>query len=177
MARRPGKKDDAGGLLFAAGRFVGYCLLTFPALAIIAGVVLLPAYANLQDQQHIRDVEQAELADMESAKTAYDRLIEGVRNDPVLVKRLSMNMLRTLPSDEEVWADPAVPPAIPPGLIATHRYPRPDPPSGAAIRIARRLGNPATGRGLFLLATGAMLTAMFLFAPPQKYNKASGRNA
>jgi hypothetical protein len=37
------------------------------------------------------------------------------------------------------------------------------------IRAATKVANPPTRRGLLLLATGALLVALFLFAAPQKY--------
>ena len=59
----------------------------------------------------------------------------------------------------------------PPDVVVPVRLPRPTPPSGWMIAAATKLQKPPTRRGLGLLATGALVAAMFLFAPPETYTR------
>jgi len=184
MAPRRGKRDDApaaaqdGGAplelraLFAAGRMVGFLLLALPALAVLAGVVLLPAYVRLANAQYELECKKARIADAEWLVAANDRLIKDLPEDEVLTKRLAMNSLGMLPEDETVIRDPNSAPAAPPGVIQPRAHPRPDPPSNWLTQMAQRFENPAKRRGVLLIAACAMLAAMFFFSPPEKYNKA-----
>jgi hypothetical protein len=71
--------------------------------------------------------------------------------------------------DNEVIVSRDQPGRPPPDVIVPVRYARPAPPAGWMIRAAAKVQNLPTRRGLLLLATGALLVALFLFAPPEKY--------
>ena len=169
MADPSGRKDSDGpaaGLLFAAGRMVGFLALAGTALAIIAGMVLLPAYAKMRYARYERDCQKVALAEMEATAAANARLIADMPSSPVLTKRLAMSQGELVP-DKEVIAPATRATRPPPDVILPVRYPRPDPPEGWLLTAAAKLQNPPTRRGLLLLATGSLLVALFLFAPPQ----------
>ncbi len=152
------------------GRFVGFCMLMGPALAILAAIVLLSAYARLAGTRYELDSIKAGIADAESLVEANDKLIAALPEDPVLTMRLAMSQKNLLPKNEE--AVPTLGAAkTPPTLVRPTRHDKPAPPSGMWINLAAKLKNPPTQRGLIVLAAGIMLTAMFLFAPPEKYSR------
>ena len=152
----------AGGLLAAAGRLVGFCMLATAALAIFAGTMLLPDYARMVHARYELGRQQAANADLEALIQANDRLIAALPDSPVLTKRLAMNQFGVLPEDELVLVSSQTPPP-PPGAALTSPHPRPRRPQGRLLDLARRLQKPRTRRGLLLLAAAAMLAALFLF--------------
>jgi hypothetical protein len=169
MVPPPGTRDSRrGGLLFAAGRFVGFCLLAGTSLGILAAVLLLPEYARLVRVRHELAGWRAATADKEAQIKANERLMAALPKDPVLTKRLAMNQHGLLPADEVVVATSASPPQPPPALVRPPRHARGAPPSGWVMRAARRLARPPLRRGLLLLAGVAMLAALFLFAPRER---------
>jgi hypothetical protein len=171
MAARRGTRASAGapdGVLFAAGRLVGFAVLTGLAMATVAALVLLPAYAQMRIACYERDCDRVTVAELQATAAANARLIADLPTNPVLTKRLAMSQGDLLP-DNEVIVPRARPGRPPPDVIVPVRYARPAPPAGWMIRAAGKVANPPTRRGLLLLATGALLVALFLFAPPQKY--------
>ena len=156
--------------LFAFGRFVGFLLLAVPALAIVAAVVLLPAYQSMKAMEYQRDRTRAVIATYRDRIKATRRVIEEAPADEQLTLQVRMAQERLLPPNEVVVVDPKAPPMPPPGSVTGPVRPMPPPPSDALLSMAQKIQSPATKRGLFLLAAAAMLAAMFLFSPPEKYN-------
>jgi len=162
--RRPGK---------AAAQTVCFAILAGGALAVLAAVVLLPAYARLSGARYELGCLKANLADAEALIAANQRLIEALPEDEILTKRLAMSQLGLWPVDEVIVIDPVA--AGPPALIRPTRHARPAPPAGRLTSLAGRLERLPARRGLFGLAAGAILAAMFLFAPSEKRRKNSIR--
>jgi len=175
MAHPRGPKADPtdrrGGFLHAAGRLVGFVLLVGPAMAAVGAVVLLPPYARLAQRQYRRDCERARTARLEAVSDAQQQLIAALPHDKVLTARLAMRQESLWPEREVVVVDPGRPSERPPGMIPASAAPDPPPPDGVLIRWAAKLADPATRRGLFILAAGTMLAAMLLFAPPSRYRQ------
>ena len=168
MALQPGTKADPNGnphaLSARLGRAVGFATLAGMALATLAGVVLLPARAQLADAQYQRDCLAAMNADARAVIAARQRLIDALPTDSVLAMRLARSQLEMLPAGEIVVVDPQRPAAEP--LVSIDPTPRPDPPDGWLYRSGLKFQDPAFRRGSLLLAGGAMLAAMLLFAVP-----------
>ncbi|MCJ7545050.1 MAG: hypothetical protein MUP47_10915 [Phycisphaerae bacterium] len=158
------------GLLFAAGRMVGFVTLVGLAMATVAALVWLPAYARMRLAVYERDCDRVTVAELQATASANARLIADLPTNPVLTKRLAMSQGDLLP-DNEVIVFKNKPLRAPPDVIIPVRYPRPAPPEGWAIQTAAKVQNLPTRRGLLLLATGALLVALFLFAPPEKYTQ------
>lgn len=153
--------------LMAFGRLLGFLVLAAPAIVILAGVILLPVYERLCNTRYEYEKLKAQVADAEKRVRSNDLLIEGLASDPVMTKRTAMNATPLVPHEEVVVHDPTLPRSTP-GVIEIPRTPPPQPPNSILYRLGVRLEKPATRRGLFLLAAGAMLVALFIFAPPQQ---------
>jgi hypothetical protein len=167
-----GQRPAGLRLLFGLGVFGGFLLLAVPALATLAAVVLLPAYQRMAATEYQRDCLAADIAAFKEYVAANERLIDRAPQDEDLTRRLAIVQQRLLPRNEVVVMDPNAPPAPPPGVIVPDLKPRPEPPSNMLLRMAAKVRNPGTCRGLFLLAAGAMLAAMFLFSPADEYQEA-----
>jgi len=168
MESRPVAEADrvrhpAGPLLIAV-RAVGVAALAGMAVAILACVILLPAYAELDDAKYQRDCLAADIADAEKLVRTNERLIEELPNDPVLTFRVARSQFDLLPPNEVVVTDSDTP-RPPAPLIDIPATPRPTPPQGTAYQAGKKLDSERLRRGLMLIAASAMLAAMFLFAP------------
>jgi hypothetical protein len=152
-------------------RLVGFATLAGMALAILAGVVLLPAYAGLQQTRYQQACLAVRTEEARRTIRAYDRLIEAADKDPVLLQRLARSHLGAMPQDEYVVLDPDAP-AASPAVVRPVQLPDPAAPDGWLIRMAGRLEDRPFRRGVLVLAVAAMATALFLFGPP-----ASSRDA
>jgi len=73
--------------------------------------------------------------------------------------------------------NPNSPPPLPPGVVVPPSAPRPALPPEWLVRAAQKLQNPGRRRGLLLLATGLVITALFLFAPGRAYRRKPGDRA
>ena len=124
MALRRGRKDDLPGPLTVAGRLVGFICLAAPAMAIIAAVVLLPAYTRLEQAKYERAQLSAAVAEAEALVEANERLIAAMADDPVLTARIAISQGQMAPAGEVVVLDPDMPPAPQPGAIACSKNPR-----------------------------------------------------
>lgn len=149
----------------AAGRLLGFVLLAGPALLIIAGVVLLPAYARLLDARHERDSLQAKNDNDEVLTVAYQRLIDAIPNDQVLAKRLAMREFGFLPRNERPIPAGAHASPYDAGLVQTTGRESPADPNGWASRTAGRLQSPVSRTFLLLFAIVTLLAAMMLSDP------------
>jgi len=175
MEPQPGKSSDVafhadGALrtLTALGRMVGFCLLVVPALATIGAIVLLPAYAGLAQAQHERRCEQADIADMRALNGVYDRMLSEGPESESFTKRLMLTQTSRVP-ENEIVINTGVRPGPPPGVVAPKRTSRPPAPDDWAIRLAGRIQDDRTRRGLLFVSIGAIVAAMFLFSAPDKY--------
>ena len=173
MGHRPGIRTDRSGgrsrrtaLFGAAGRGVGFVLLCGVALAIQAGVVLLPEYAELHQDLYSRSCEAATVADMEALAEAQDRLIAKLPTDPVLTKRIAMHQQDHRPDNSVATADPISGGLRSPGAVRLSPHRRPAPPPGWLARASGKLANPATRRGLWLVSVGLLVAAVLMFASP-----------
>jgi len=188
MEHRPGTRADQSGersrrtaLLRAAGRGVGFVLLCGAALAIQAGVVLLPEYAELRQDLYARSREAATVADMEALAEAQDRLIAKLPTDPVLTKRIAMRQQDYWPDKSVATAEPGRQASRAPCAVRLAPHRRPAPPSAWLARASGKLANPATRRGLWLVSVGLLLAAVLMFASGHTHGsrrkKASGPGA
>ncbi|MBL7133050.1 MAG: hypothetical protein ISS78_03040 [Phycisphaerae bacterium] len=153
------------GPLDAVGRVIGFLMIAGPAMAILAGVVLLPSYVALAQAEYDEACAQASVADAKAQIQANERLIAALPTDPVLTKRLAENQLPCRPQHEVII--PGAPQKRPPDLVLPRRAQRPSRPPRWLMTAAGKMSNPPTRRGLLLLALGALITAVYLFAPPQ----------
>jgi hypothetical protein len=167
-AKIPHAREHSENILSAFGRLVGFAALAGLALTILAGVVLLPAYARVEEAQYQRDCLQAGTADAESLIAVNERLIDALDNDEVLAKRLARSQYRWRPVDETTMANSGPPFAkqSAEALATITSARRPAKPNGWLLQIARRFQTPAKRRGLLLVAAVAMFAAMLL-APRQ----------
>ena len=70
-----------GSFADALVRFAGFSALMGMAMLILAGVLLLPAYARLQRFRHQRNRDRLRLKEARAAVRAMDRLIEEAPTD------------------------------------------------------------------------------------------------
>jgi len=162
MEREPASR------LFAAGRLVGFVSLAGLAMLILAGLVLLPPYARWQQAEYEKECLATACRESEALITAQERMIADLPESEVLTKRLALSQGELCPENEFVFSRPDRPRRPPPDVILPIRYPRPAPPNGFLMQASVKLRNAGTRRGLLLLATGCLLMAMFLFAPPDR---------
>ncbi len=159
--------DPPSGVLFAAGRLVGFVLLAGLAMGIFAAVVLVPAYVDMATARYVVGCNEAALQDAQDRVEANRRLIEALPEDPVLVARYAMAQEPLVPQTHEVIRVPGQ--SLLPDQRSPAANPRPAPPSGLLFQINARLQKPSTKRGLLLLAVALLTAAVFLFSPPNRY--------
>ncbi|MFA6134955.1 MAG: hypothetical protein WC869_13145 [Phycisphaerae bacterium] len=171
MEHQPGRKADSRArgpwLIFALGRGLGFLTLAGLAMVILAALILLPAYAQLQQVVYDRDCQQVAVNENDKTLEAQRRLIEELPDSEVLTKRLAISQGELTP-DREVIVPRAGMPTLPPDVIQPVRYPRPAKPDNLLLTLGTRIEKPSTRRGLLFLAAGALLVAMFLFSPPER---------
>lgn len=148
------------------GRLLGFVMLAAPAAAVLAGIVLVPQYAQLERLKHQRDCLAARTSEAQSVVIGYDRLIAAAREDETQVKRLAMSQLGMQPRNEIVVLDRDLPSATPPTLIVPAVQPLPPAPDDWIIRLEPKMTNPRIRLGLALLAIGCLTGAVFIFALP-----------
>ena len=146
-------------------RAVGFCALTGAAGAILAGVVLLPAAAELAWTKYQRDCDAVCLAEAQATVDALGRLQQEIASDEVLARRLAWSHLGLVPRNEVSVTGTASSAEPLPGTIPSVDSPDPPKPGGWVIASARRVTRPATRRGLLVLAGSLVLSAMLMFGP------------
>ncbi len=171
MVHQPGTKakteNRPRGVLYAAGGLVGFTALVSAAFVILAGVVLLPGWAGLQESRYELDRLKADISHTEKTIAAYDRFLAAAESrDAVLAKRLARSQLGVMPNNEWVAIDPDSPATLPPGILDIPREPGPQPPSALLVNAAKKLQRSTTRRGLFVIAVGCLLLAVYLFSYP-----------
>ncbi|MFP4055078.1 MAG: hypothetical protein ACLFV7_14555 [Phycisphaerae bacterium] len=170
MARKCGTRAEPPIVPIAS--LAGFVMLAGLAVAIVAGVVLLPPYARLVRTCYQRDCLAAQVADETAALGAYDRMIAQAPTDPVLTQRLAMNQLGLAPRNARVERT-AGGQLTTPGVVEVQPAARPQRPNGWMIRSARRLEQPSLRRGMLLLAGLSLLAGVVLFLLP---DRRPGRN-
>lgn len=167
----PAHVPPSGGMkfLFGFGRMMGFTLLAAPAMAIIAAVVLLPAYQRMEAKVYLKECARQDNQTYKNFIAARDEMIKHAPEDVNLTREFTIAYEGKLPRNEVVVVDPSAPPPPVPGTIAPRYQDRPAPPGNLLLTMADKIAQPNTRRGLFLLATLAILGAMFLFAPEQTY--------
>jgi len=162
MARQPGTEadDNTTGVKLrrSIGRGVGFIILAGLGMAIIASLVLLPAWASTVRVEYDRDVSRIKIESDGKIVAGHARHNIAIRHDPVLVERYAKGMVRQ---------DPLHAPKV--------EYP-PE-PSGWMLGLADKLAQIKTRRGLFFVACVALAGAMFLFAPPPIKRASRSRRA
>ncbi|MDP6546083.1 MAG: hypothetical protein QGH60_19045 [Phycisphaerae bacterium] len=151
MARQPGTKasDNTKGSGFSGviGRAVGFSILAGLAMAIVATLVLMPAWANAVRAEHDLAVKRAEIEYSRRVVAAGARLNNAIHHDRVVNERLVKGTVRQ-------------------NLIHTQPVEYPPAPGGWRMELADKLAQPKTRRGLFVVAFVALAGGMFLFVPP-----------
>ncbi len=177
MALRCGIKAEVktrgreGSFADALVRFAGFSALMGMAMLILAGVLLLPAYARLQRFRHQRNCERLRLKEARATVRAKDRLIEKAPTDEVLTKRLAWSKLGMVPYNEVRAISPSShPSALVPGALSKIRYDDPPLPNSRLDILAAKLQRPGHRRGLLVLAASMTIAAMLIFAPRQGQN-------
>ncbi len=156
----------------AAGRMVGFILLSGAAVAAFAAVVLVPEYAELLHARQGLSAQAGRTDEMERQIRANERYIQGILSDPVLNKRLAMFQGDLWPGNSSVALCPAEATDTPPLVPRVAPAAPPEPPPAWVLQAAERLQRPRVARGLLLLSLMSLGTATFLFAPPHRYRRA-----
>lgn len=154
----------------AVGRTIGFLMMAVPAMAILAGVVALRPYASMLRDEYDEACAQARVDDAKAQVQANERLIAALPNDPVLTKRLAESQMPVTPEHEIII--PSIAPFAGlkrpvPDLVVLEPSPRPALPPKWVMTAAGKMQDPSTRRSLLLLALGALITAVYLFTPPQ----------
>ena len=176
MVLQPGTRDSdtdrPESLASVMTRGVGFLLLAGLALAVIAAVVLMPAYAGLN--QVIVENERIAAANTYYRKhaDARDQLIKDVANDRILAKRVAMQRFGSLPRTEYVvpgTEDPRAPQA---GEVAVPPPPKPQPAENWMTATAAKLSHPTTRTVLLLAASASLAVAVFFTGASRRKRKA-----
>ena len=173
--------DSQASWWSSLGRGAGFLTVAAPAVLVVVAVVLLPPYARLARAKYDLGCARADFIDAEKQIAANKRLITALPVDEVLTKRLAQNQLPCRPANEIVVAGPGVGAGTdvdvtkPPDLVRPPRSRRPSPPPAWMATFSAKLSKPPTRRGLLLLALGAIITAVYLFAPQRKQRTAGNR--
>lgn len=150
----------------AVGRMIGFVMMAGPAMAILAGVVVVRPYASMLQTEYDEACAQARVADAKAQVQANKRLITTLPTDQVLTKRLAESQLPVTPQHEIIIPFAGLKRTVP-DLVVPDRSPRPAPPPRWLMTAAGKLANPSIRRSLLLLALGGLITAVYLFTPPQ----------
>jgi len=156
---RPDKPESIGSFL---ARTVTFILLAGFGLAIVAGVVLLPAYARLNEIAFERGCLGAANNDDQKRIVANDYLIRALPHDRILAKRLTMRHFGSMPRTEYVVAATEDLRAPAPGTVTIEPTPRPEPTDNWMIALAAKLERPNGKTILTILAFIALLAAVVL---------------
>jgi hypothetical protein len=127
-------------------------------MAIIAAVVLMPAWAGVVRAEYETSVKRLYIEHGRKTSDATARLINAIPHDPVVNERLIKGTVRR-------------------NLIHTPPVENPPEPSGWMLELADKLAQRKTRRGLFFVACVSLAGAMFLFAPPSIRRASRSRRA
>jgi len=155
---------------------LGFLTLAGIGLALLAIVVLLPAYASLVEARHELAAREASIERAEALIEANNKLLAALPNDETLTKRLVMSYGQFWPADEIVVTDPRQARPLPPDVVRMPAVaPPPAPPPRWLLSAREKLRRVQTRRALVLLATAALVTAFFVFSPPDKPPRSTRR--
>jgi len=176
MAHQCGQKDNTPqsrpkSILYAFGRAVGFALFAGLGLTLLAALAFIPNYYRLMQARYVRDCEKAALADDRAEKDAgILRVNDGNAKDRFLTEKMAYITLgKTL--DNSSRAVDVDDPDSRQGQFQSHMvsitlHDKPDVPAEWLMNLAKKLQTPARRRGLWLLMTASVLTAMLLFSKP-----------
>ncbi|MDP6637057.1 MAG: hypothetical protein QGG42_19325 [Phycisphaerae bacterium] len=151
MARQPGTEAEnntgGAGLSGIVGRGVGFIVLAGLAMVIIAALVLIPAWASLIRTEHELAVKRADIEHSKKVVAAGARLNNAIPHDRVVNERLVKGTVRE-------------------DLLHTPPVEYPPEPNDWRLKLADKLTQPKTRRGLSFVAYVALAGGFFLFVPP-----------
>jgi hypothetical protein len=143
---------------------LGFVTFSLAAAALLAAVVLLPAYSDLRNVRHQRELSACRNADLQARYDAGELVIEAAQNDPTFMKRLAISQGEFIPSGQQIIHMPQDSSAVRPDVIAPPPTPRPDAPPRWIRHAAGRVSRPDTRRGLLLMAAGLLVVAGLFFS-------------
>ncbi len=167
MALQRGTKDSRSNdrpesIAAFLARTVTFVLLAAFGLAIVAGVVLLPAYARLNEIEFERARLAAANEDDQKRIDAQNNLIDALPSDRILAKRLTMRHFGSMPRTEYVVAGTEHQDAPGPGAVTIEPTPQPERTDNWMITLAARLDRPDGTMLLTTVAFIALLAAVVL---------------
>ena len=145
--------------------FVAFVFLALASVALVGATLLLPAWSEQLVIQHEKDTLEARNADLRARLVAGERMIDGIRTDPVLIGRLAESGREFAPANQQVIGPADGMPLTPPDMVNYPIAERPAPPPAWVLRAGEKLQRPRTQRGFLVLAGGILLTAAFMFTP------------
>lgn len=146
-------------------RFTGFCILAGTALALFAGVVLLPSYARNLKLRHRLQCEQIRIKNAREVLDAMDELITAVEKDEILLSRICSSQIGLFPENEIVVIETGND-SVNPATLNVEPENYPPPPAGWIIEYGRHMSDPARRRGLLVMATAIILASLLIFPPP-----------
>jgi len=157
----------------------GFVILTGAAMAILAGVVLLPVYTHNMDLEHRLLCKKMKMHGDRDTIAAMDRLIEEMKENEILISRLGRSRIGLFPNNEVVVLDSSTRGEIDPTRLKIEPTAFPDPPNNLAIELGRRLESPPMRRGLLVMAAAMMVSSMLIFPSPgtSRSSRTPGKNA
>ena len=126
---------------------MGFIILAGLAMAIVAALVLMPAWASSVRAEYDLAAKRPDIEHGTKIIAARARLINAIPHDPVVNERYIKGTVRQ-------------------DLIHAPVVEYPPEPSGWMLELADKLAQPKTRRGLFFVACVSLAGGMFLFAPP-----------
>lgn len=158
LGRPAASRQPAGGAVWSIA-------MAGLSMVILAGVVLLPAYAELVHTDYQLRCLQAKLANAEAWTAVNERLIRDLPDDRVVIERLARSQFRWLPDNEQVMIDPKLDHSAAPRLVNVPAHPLPPRPRSAALTMATVVKNATTRNCLLLIAAAAMILSLLVFGP------------
>ena len=145
---------------------LGFIAAAGMSVAILAAVVLLPAWQRCEAARAERD-ELTSLVATNEALIDYDRrLAEVIRTDPIETQRLLIRQQNYRHPDNIAVLAPGVPEDASPLQMLAARAPSARGVSPSLAVMAARVSSPRARRGLLLVAFVLLICAFVLFLPP-----------
>ena len=142
------------------GRYAIFAFFTTAGVLALAGTVLLPEYAALDDLQAQRDALAHQVKCDERLSAYNDRMISAAHDDPVLIARLMIRHGNYRPAGCETVEMNSAPPeqSVPERLLREAGNPpqRKEPP--LPVRAGLWLADTTTSRCMILLALAMIVT-------------------
>ena len=142
---------------------LGFMTFSLAAVALLAGVVLLPAYADMRDARHQRELVACRNADLQAQYDAGEMVIDAAQNDPMFLKRLAISQGEFILAGQQTIHMPADSSTVRPDVISPPPTPRPAAPPTWIRHAATRASRPETQRGLLMMAAGLLVIAGLVF--------------